>query len=79
MEWIFAVPHTTRARCRGPSGCASFEKDGARNPSFAAGGNVEMATMTAKVRAAFLGACREALRALRSGVRDVFFPLGTWR
>ena len=47
--------------------------------SFSAGGNVEMATMTAKVRAAFLGAYREALRALRSGVRDVFFPLGTWR
>jgi len=71
MEWIFAVPHTTRA--------SSFEKDGARNPSFAAGGNVEMATMAAKVRAAFLGAYREAFRALRSGVRDVFFPLGTWR
>jgi hypothetical protein len=29
LEWIFAVPHTTRA--------SSFEKVGARNPSFAAG------------------------------------------
>ena len=40
LEWIFAVPHTTRA--------SSFEKMGARNPSFAAGGNVEMAVRAMK-------------------------------
>ncbi|MFO0640343.1 MAG: transposase [Polyangiaceae bacterium] len=70
-EWIFAVPHTTRA--------TSYEKAGERNPSFAAGGNVELATTAARIRAAFLGAYREALRAFHSGVRDVFFPNGTWR
>ncbi|MBK8214466.1 MAG: transposase [Myxococcales bacterium] len=71
LAWIFAVPHTTRA--------SSFEKVGARNPSFAAGGNVEMAARALKERAAFLGAYREAFRAMRNAVRDVFFPAGTWR
>ncbi|MBK8212734.1 MAG: hypothetical protein IPK71_03215 [Myxococcales bacterium] len=71
LEWIFAVPHTTRA--------SSFEKEGARNPSFAAGGNVEMAVRAMKERAAFLGAYREAFAKLRNAVRDVLFPAGTWR
>jgi putative transposase len=58
LEWIFAVPHTTRA--------SSFEKVGARNPSFAAGGNVEMAVRALKERAAFLGAYREAFAKMRN-------------
>ena len=71
VEQIFAVPHTTRA--------TSYEKAGERNPSFAAGGNAELATMAARIRAAFLGAYRDALREFRSGVREVLFPEGTWR
>ncbi len=71
LEWIFAVPHTTRA--------SSFEKEGARNPSFAAGGNVEMAVRGMKERVAFLTAYREAFAKLRNAVRDVLFPVGTWR
>ena len=70
-ERIFAVAHTTRA--------SSFEKAGARNPTFAAGGNPEMAAKAVKERTGFLVAYREAFRAMRSAVRDVFFPAGTWR
>jgi len=71
LEWIFAVPHTTRA--------SSFERAGERNPSFATGGNAEMAIRAMKERAAFLVAYREAFREMRNAVRDVVFPEGTWR
>lgn len=68
-ERIRAVPHTTRA--------TSYEKIGQRSPSFAAGGDVQVAMMAAKIRAAFSGAYGAALRAFRNGVRDVLFPEGT--
>ena len=39
----------------------------------------DQAVRAMKERAAFLGAYREAFRAMRNAVRDVFFPEGTWR
>ena len=71
IEWIFAVPHTTRA--------SSFEKVGGRNPSFAAGGCREMAAKAVRELTGFLAAYREAFGAMKSGLRDVLFPAGTWR
>jgi len=63
--------HTTRA--------SSFEKVGGRNPSFAAGGCREMAAKAVRELTGFLAAYREAFGAMKSGLRDVLFPAGTWR
>ena len=71
IKRIFEVSHTTRA--------SSCEQAGQRQPTFAAGGNREMAAAAEKERTGFLTAYRTALQTMRSGIRDVLFPAGTWR
>lgn len=71
IKRIFEASHTTRA--------SSFEQPGQRQPTFATGGNPEMASIAEKERTGFLMAYRTALQTMRSGIRDVFFPAGTWR
>jgi REP element-mobilizing transposase RayT len=68
---IFATPHTRRA--------SSSESARGHNPAFAAAGNAEMRARAQQERRGFLDAYRAALRAVRAGVADVLFPLGTWR
>lgn len=55
-----------------------WELFGARNPTFAAGGDVEAALAAVERLQAFRTAYREALERWRAGERDVVFPWGTW-
>ena len=68
---IFATPHTRRA--------SSLEKELARNPTFAAAGNRELAARALHEMRSFLKAYGEALMRVRHGIRDTVFPQGTWR
>lgn len=67
---IFATPHTARAR--------SYEPFGQLNPTFAAAGNAQQASLAVRERRTFLERYRAALGAFRSGIRNVLFPFGTW-
>ncbi len=68
---IFSTPHTRRA--------SSVEGAAGRDPAFAAAGDAEMRGRAREERRGFLRAYRAAFRALAEGVRDVLFPIGTWR
>lgn len=57
---------------------SSWELFGARNPTFAAGGDPEVAHEAVERLHAFRTAYREALAKWCAGDRDVVFPAGTW-
>lgn len=71
MRRVFATAHTVRA--------SAWEKYGRRYPHFAAAGNAQEAGQAVRERRTFLQKYREAFRAFQDGVREVLFPLGTWR
>ncbi|AKV02632.1 hypothetical protein AKJ09_09295 [Labilithrix luteola] len=56
-----------------------FSPFGSRNPTFATGGNNEMATKARAERKQFHELYRRALDALKKGITDIPFPSGTWR
>ncbi len=68
---IFGVSFRRRA--------SSFESFGARNPSFAAGGDATFARYAYVTRRAFLVAYRRALDLWKRGVDRPHFPPGSWR
>lgn len=70
MRRVFRTPHTVRA--------SAWEAFGARLPSFAAAGVRSEAQRALSDRRNFLSAYRRAFEALKRGVRNVLFPLGTW-
>lgn len=57
----------------------SFEEFGAREPSFATGGDKLIAAQVVADRREFLQSYRKARDALRRGAASVTFPPGTWR
>ena len=59
--------------------CVVVREGRGAEPELRGGGNVEMAVRAMKERAAFLTAYREAFTKMRNAVRDVLFPVGTWR
>lgn len=65
------IPFTRRSN--------SFTPLGSRNPTFATGGNAEMAKKARAERRQFLDLYRRALDALKRGVKGIPFPAGTWR
>lgn len=69
-ERCLRAPITQRSR--------AYEVWGSRNPTFATGGDPEVAKQKARERRSFRAQYREALRRWRQGERDVRFPAGTW-
>lgn len=67
---VLRTPHTKRA--------TSVEEFGARNPTFAAAGDLEAARRAIRVRRAFNAAYDEALAKWTAGDRSAVFPAGTW-
>ncbi|AKV04141.1 hypothetical protein AKJ09_10804 [Labilithrix luteola] len=65
------IPFTRRANSPSPIG--------ARNPTFATGGNAEAAKRARAERKQFHELYRRALDALKKGIAGVSFPPGTWR
>ena len=57
---------------------SKWELFGARNPTFAAGGDSEAARGAVERLRGFRGGHRESLVRWRGGERDVVFPAGTW-
>lgn len=68
---IMNVAFTKRSR--------SFEKFGAREPSFATGGDKVLTAEVLAQKREFLRRYRKAREALRQGQAGVLFPPGTWR
>jgi len=67
---VLRTPHTHRASSR--------EEFGARNPSFAAHGDVEAARRAVLARRVFNQEYDEALAKWTAGDRSAVFPAGTW-
>ncbi|WP_146654130.1 hypothetical protein [Labilithrix luteola] len=68
---LCSVPVTHRSN--------GFRPFGARNPTFAAGGNRDMVEKARTERKRFHELYRRALDALKNGTANVPFPSGTWR
>jgi len=68
---LVRVPFDRRATSEEPSA--------SRLPTFATGGQREVARQALLERAAFLSHYRMALEAFREGIENVLFPYGTWR
>jgi len=74
----FGTPHSAM-QCKHTVRASSWEPFGARNPTFAAGGDQEAAQRAREQRRAFLESYQACLSRWQRGERDMLWPAGTWK